>query len=121
MLLVKRSRFFMTRRKKGREDEVVELRAYSETADDPDSQNERKAAPARLGPALTTVTNATRARSPLSGSGPVRRHPDQVGVVRVVSGAAGQGCQRPDRPELGHRLQGRGDQRLFGLHHVAGK
>ena len=26
---------------------------------------------------------------------------------------------RPDRPELGHRLQGRGDPRLVGLHHLA--
>ncbi|MCZ6596249.1 MAG: GMC family oxidoreductase [Planctomycetota bacterium] len=60
VLLVKRSRFFMTRWKKGREDEVIELRDYSETGDDSDFQNERKSALEWLGLVLKIVINSPR-------------------------------------------------------------
>ncbi len=44
VLLVKRSAFLLRSWKRGKQDEVVELRDYSETGDDSDLQNERKTA-----------------------------------------------------------------------------
>lgn len=60
VLIVKRSAFLLRGWKRGKEDEVVELRDYSETGDDSDFQNERKSALEWIGIALSIPLDARR-------------------------------------------------------------
>ncbi|MCB9916030.1 MAG: GMC family oxidoreductase [Planctomycetes bacterium] len=60
VLLVKRSAFVLRSWKRGKQDEVVELRDYSETGDDSDFQNERKSLLGWLKVALAIPLDARR-------------------------------------------------------------
>ncbi len=60
VLLVKRSKFVLRRWMKGKQDDVVSLRDYSETGDDSDLQNERKTAAQWLALLLRIALDAPR-------------------------------------------------------------
>jgi len=82
VLFVKRSKFFFTRWKRKREDEVVSLRDYAETGDDSDLQNERKSAAGWLALLLKVAVNAPRVAQYLYFRVLARRKP-RIRTVRL--------------------------------------